>query len=99
MLSCSRNHKRTRCSPRIIGPSASCHPYNQKSGRINLRSLKEQEENLHFIPDEQFGFRRTLSTGLQILRMTEYITEGFNRKEETGAVLLDVSKAFDTVLA
>jgi len=29
--------------------------------------------------------------------MTEYITEGFNRKEATGAVLLDVSKAFDRV--
>jgi len=33
----------------------------------------------------------------EILRMTEYITEGFNRKEATGAVLIDVSKAFDRV--
>jgi len=29
--------------------------------------------------------------------MTEYITEGFNRNEATGAVLLDVSKAFNRV--
>jgi len=61
------------------------------------RRLKEQGEDLHVILDEQFGFRRTLSTELQVLRMTEYITEEFNRKEATGAVLLDVSKAFDRV--
>jgi len=64
---------------------------------IILRRLKEEEENLHVIPDEQFGFSRTVSTQLQVLRMTEYITEGFNRKEATEAVLLDVSKAFDRV--
>jgi len=64
---------------------------------IILRRLKEQEVDLHVIPDEQFGFRRTLSTELQVLRMTEYTTEGFNRKEATGAVLLDISKAFDRV--
>jgi len=51
---------------------------------IILRGLKEQEEDL------QFGFWRTLSTELQVLRMTEYITEGFNKKKATGAVLLDV---------
>jgi len=64
---------------------------------IILRRLKEQEEDLHVIPGEQFGFQRILSTELQVLRMTEYITEGFNRKEATGVGLLDVSKAFDKV--
>jgi len=39
--------------------------------QFSLRRLKEQEEDLHVIPDEQFGFRRTLSTELQVLRMTE----------------------------
>jgi len=64
---------------------------------IILRRLKEQEEDLHVIPDKQLRFWRTLSTELQVLSMTEYITEGFNKKEATGAVLLDVSKAFDKV--
>jgi len=66
---------------------------------IIFRGLEEQEEDLHVTPNEQFGFRRTLSTELQVLRITEYITEGFNRKEGTGAVLLDVSKALDSAQA
>jgi len=53
---------------------------------IILRRLKEQEEDLHIIPDEQFEFRRTLSAELQVLRITEYITEGFNHKEATGTI-------------
>jgi len=64
---------------------------------IILRRLKEQEEDLHVIPDGQFGFRRTLATELQVLRMTEYITEGFNGKEATGAVPLHVSNSFDRI--
>jgi len=33
---------------------------------VILRRLKEQEEDLHVIPDEQFGFQRTLSTKLLV---------------------------------
>lgn len=64
---------------------------------IIFKKLEEQEQDLHVIPDDQFGFWRTLSTELQILRMTEYITAKFNRKEAIGVVLLDVSKVFDRV--
>jgi len=45
----------------------------------------------------QFGFRSGHSTTHQILRLIEYITEGFNLKQYSGAVFLDATAAFDTV--
>jgi len=47
--------------------------------------------------DEQFGFRPTRSTSLQLARLVERITRNFGEKRLTGAVFLDVAKAFDTV--
>jgi hypothetical protein len=48
--------------------------------------------------DEQFGFRPKHSTSLQLARLIERIARNFGEKRLTGAVLLDVAKAFDTVL-
>jgi hypothetical protein len=48
--------------------------------------------------DEQFGFRPTHSTSLQLARLIERITRNFNEKRLTGTVFLDMAKAFDTVL-
>jgi len=47
--------------------------------------------------DEQFGFRPRNSTSLQLARLIERITRNFGEKGLTGAVFLDVVKAFDTV--
>jgi len=47
--------------------------------------------------DEQFGFRPGHSTSLQLARLVERITRNFGEKRFTGAVFLDVAKAFDTV--
>jgi hypothetical protein len=47
--------------------------------------------------DEQFGFRPRHSTSLQLVRLVERITRNFSEKRLTGAVFLDVAKAFDTV--
>jgi hypothetical protein len=47
--------------------------------------------------DEQFGFRPRQSTSLQLARLLERITRNFGGKRLTGAVSLDVAKAFDTV--
>ncbi|GBN44864.1 putative RNA-directed DNA polymerase from transposon X-element [Araneus ventricosus] len=46
---------------------------------------------------EQFGFRKSLTTAHQLLRVFEYITSGSEKGECTGAVFLDVRKAFDRV--
>jgi len=47
--------------------------------------------------DEQFGFRPKHSTSQQLARLAERITRNFGEKRLTGAVSLDVAKAFDTV--
>ena len=47
--------------------------------------------------DEQFGFRLRHSTSLHLARLGERITRNFREKRLTGAVFLDVIKAFDTV--
>jgi hypothetical protein len=49
------------------------------------------------IPDEQFGFRPKHSTQDQLLRVTEFASVSHERNHVTGAVFLDVAKAFDTV--
>jgi len=47
--------------------------------------------------DEEFGFRPTHSTSLQLARLVERISRNFGEKNLTGAVILDVAKAYDTV--
>jgi len=47
--------------------------------------------------DEQFGFRSRHSMPLQLARLVERITRNFGEKRLTGAVFLDVAKAFDIV--
>jgi len=47
--------------------------------------------------DEQFGFRPKHSTSLQLARLVERINRNFGEKRLTGAVFLDVAKAFHTV--
>ncbi|GBO28534.1 putative RNA-directed DNA polymerase from transposon BS [Araneus ventricosus] len=46
---------------------------------------------------EQFGFRTNLFTSHQLLRVAEYVYEGFINKQKTGAVFLDIQKAFDSL--
>jgi hypothetical protein len=62
------------------------------NNRITAHLSKED-----LLRPQQFGFRPGHSTTHQITRLTEYITDGFNRGLHTGAVLLDASAAFDTV--
>lgn len=63
---------------------------------IKNRLMSFLEENNIIIP-QQFGFRKQLSTTHQLLRVTEFIAEGFANKQSVGALFLDVSKAFDKV--
>jgi len=47
--------------------------------------------------DGQFGFRPKQSTALQLARLVERVSRKFGEKRITGAVFLDLAKAFDTV--
>lgn len=64
---------------------------------VILKRLRTEVENLGATADEQFGFRARHSTTQQILRVVEFAAEGFNKKQSTGVIFLDVSKAFDKV--
>ena len=49
------------------------------------------------IPPEQAGFWKKRNTCDQVLALTSYIESGFQKKLKTGAVLIDLSAAYDTV--
>jgi hypothetical protein len=60
------------------------------------RILREVNEP-GLLRDEQFGFRPNHSTTLQLARRVEGVNRNFDERRLTGAVFLDVAKAFDTV--
>ncbi|GBP03898.1 Probable RNA-directed DNA polymerase from transposon X-element [Eumeta japonica] len=81
---------------------ASYRPISLLSGLAKLfeRVLKTRLSNHLFgkglIIDEQFGFRPAHSCPQQVLRLVEYVTEGFKTKQNRSC-LFDVAKAFDRV--
>jgi hypothetical protein len=60
------------------------------------RVLREVSER-GLLRDEQFLFRPRHSTTLQLARLVETVNRNFDERRLTGAVFLDVAKAFDTV--
>jgi hypothetical protein len=54
-------------------------------------------EQNHLLASAQFGFRRNLSTVKAVESVVSYITCSFENGEEANTLLLDLSKAFDTV--
>jgi hypothetical protein len=52
---------------------------------------------INLITSEQFGFRPNLSTNVALTRVTEEILLNIDNKLATGAVFIDLRKAFDTV--
>ena len=49
------------------------------------------------VPIEQAGFQQNRCTTEQVLALTSHIESGFERKQKTGTVLIDLSAAYDTV--
>ena len=49
------------------------------------------------MPPEQAGFRKKRNACDQVLALTSYIESEFQKKLKTGAVLIDLSAAYDTV--
>lgn len=65
--------------------------------RIILTRMQLHLDENNIIPDHQFGFRAGLSTTHQVDRIVKAVRSGFQRKESTGLVMLDLSSAFDNV--
>jgi len=67
--------------------------------RLVNNRLKYCLENQKILAPEQAGFRARRSTEDQIIRLTQSISDGFQKKpmDRTLLALLDLSKAYDTV--
>ena len=65
--------------------------------RVIRKLLAEIVNDIGILPEEQFGFLPHHSTSDQLLRVVEFATKSIEWKEFTGAVFLDVAKAFDSV--
>ncbi|GFU92442.1 RNA-directed DNA polymerase from mobile element jockey [Trichonephila clavipes] len=63
---------------------------------IQTRLNQHLSEN-DILISQQHAFRANLSASHQLLHAVEYIKTGFANKKSTGAVFLDVEKAFDRV--
>jgi hypothetical protein len=67
--------------------------------KILLNGVLKEVNKSGLLRDEQFGFRPRLSTTLQLARFVEKVNKNLEERRLTGAVFLDVAKAFDTVWA
>jgi len=65
--------------------------------KILLTRILHEVSERGLMRDEQFEFRPRQSTSLQQARLVERIARNFGEKRLTGAVILDVGKAFDIV--
>ena len=63
--------------------------------RLLLTRLAPMFESV--IPPEHAGFRKKRNMCDQVLALTSYIESGFQKKLKTGAVLIDLNTAYDTV--
>ncbi|GFV25528.1 RNA-directed DNA polymerase from mobile element jockey [Trichonephila clavipes] len=84
--------------PRQFLPPISLLPVLSKITEkiIQKRLCQYLNDNDILIP-QQHGFRVGLSTSHQLLRVVGYIKAGFQNRKSTGAVFLDIQKAFDRV--
>jgi len=65
--------------------------------KILLTRILHEIGEIGVLRDEQSRFRPRHSTSLQLARLVERITGNFGERRLTGALFLDVAKAFDTV--
>jgi hypothetical protein len=63
---------------------------------LAIRITNYFEEN-NLFNKSQFGFRKGLSCELALNTFVETIRENMNKKEHTVSIMLDLSKAFDTI--
>ena len=65
--------------------------------RILFNRLYSFLDSHNILSDNQYGFRKGLSTEMALLTALEYITDSLDNRSHAIGVFLDLSKAFDTV--
>ena len=66
----------------------------ERSAHVQLCTYLEQDK---LLSQSQFGFRQKRSTSTALVEFTDQILESMDKGRVTGAVFLDLRKAFDTV--
>ncbi|GFX51505.1 probable RNA-directed DNA polymerase from transposon X-element [Trichonephila clavipes] len=83
--------------PSIYRPISLLSTLSKITESIILTRLKDFIYTNNIINPNQYGFTNKLSILHLLLNLTEAISEGFQSKKSTGAVFLDIQKAFDRV--
>lgn len=65
--------------------------------KIIERRLATEINKSNQLMNEQFGFRSKHNTEMQLARVINNVTENYNCNKHTGAIFLDIEKAFDCV--
>jgi hypothetical protein len=88
---------RDSAQPSSYRPISLLDTIGKLSEKIELNRILHQVGECGLLSDEQFGFRPGHSTSQQMARLVERITRNFVERRLTGAVFVDVAKAFYTV--
>ncbi len=88
---------KTRSSPTSYRPISLLPTLSKIFERILYNRLLKEINSKNILPEDQFGFRASLSTTHQLRRITQTITNNFKNKFNTLMVALDIEKAFDSV--
>ena len=64
---------------------------------LSCKQLMKHLESNGFLSEHQFGFRPNHSTELAVTFFTDLIRKEADGGKATGAVFIDLSKAFDTI--
>ena len=54
-------------------------------------------DKFNILSATQFGFRKNMSTETTLLKFIDFIHNGLDKKENVGAIYMDLSKAFDVM--
>ena len=86
-----------KCDPNNYRPISSLPLLNKVFEKLLHKRLISFLETNKILSDRQYGFRKNRNTCHAVNELTSHIYKAFNEKKYTGAVFLDLSKAFDTV--
>ena len=76
-------------------PVCSLSPFSKIFEKIIYQRMIEFINKFKLLSDTQFGFRENLSTETALLNFIDIVHKGLTLKQNTGAVFMDLSKAFD----
>ena len=91
-------HKKgDKSSPLNYRPISITHNISKIFEKLILMQITEYLSSNNLLNDYQFGFRKGRSTSDALLCLTEKIYENIERKESSLLLLLDLTKAFDSI--